>query len=271
MKWMIFIFIMLFVNNIEIDAQRRPTGVKREVTLEGGFNCRDLGGYETTGGQRLAMGKLYRSAHLSRLTDHDLIELKQRKIYTVLDFRSKQEVADAPDRLLPGTVYLNIPSGNINDSATFAQNKISGFDMMIAFYSDISGLKERFRPFFQQLVTQPDTGALLFHCAIGKDRTGIAAALLLYALDVPMETIMADYTATNFFMKDQNNAIAEQLVTKYGIEQATAAQITEAHPAFLRATFEAINRKYGSVEAFFNIELGVNEMVKMMLRRKYLL
>jgi protein-tyrosine phosphatase len=268
---MILIFTILLVSSFEINAQRRPAGVKREVTLEGGFNCRDLGGYETTGGQRLAMGKLYRSADLSRLTDNDMTELKRRKIYTVLDFRSEQEVANAPDRLLPGTVYLNIPSGNTGDSASFTQNKASGFEMMIAFYSDISGLKERFRPFFKQLVTQPDTGALLLHCAIGKDRTGIAAALLLYALDVPMETIMADYTATNFFLKDHNEAIAEQLVKKYGIEQATAAQMTEAHPAYLHATFEAINRKYGSVESFFNTELGVNEMVKMMLRRKYLL
>jgi protein-tyrosine phosphatase len=260
-----FIPIIMFAS-VSVQAQQRPV-IKRDVTLEGVVNFRDMGGYVTTNGQKIAMGRLYRSANLSRLTNNDLKELQRRKVYTVIDFRSKSEAELAPDRLLPGADYLQLSFNNV-DSTVFSNS--SGFDAMITFYSDISHFREQFSPFFRKLITQPDTSALVFHCAIGKDRTGIAAALLLYALDVPMETILSDYTSTNFFRKGNNEEIINEL-EKQGMEHTTAIQLLEAHPAYLEATFNVIIRKYGSMDSFLNIELGVNEMARMMLREKYLL
>ncbi|MDR1667177.1 MAG: tyrosine-protein phosphatase [Bacteroidales bacterium] len=253
---------------LAVQAQHRLP-VKRDVAMEGVVNFRDMGGYVTTDGLRVEMGKLYRSGDLSQITDNDLEELKRRKIYTVIDLRSQKESALAPDRLLPGADYLALPLDSWNDSAVLLQQR-SGMETMTALYADISHFKEIFRPFFEKLVTLPDTSAILIHSSLGKDRAGIAAALLLYALDIPVETIFSDYAASNFFRKNHNDAVVEECTKRYGIEHDKALQLTEAHPSYLQATFTAIIGKYGSVEAFFNIELGVDEMVKMILRRKFL-
>jgi protein-tyrosine phosphatase len=269
MKWTRSAFKMIaFLLPFAVQAQQRPP-VKREVAMEGAVNFRDMGGYVTTGGLRVEMGRLYRSGDISRLSDNDLEELKRRKIYTVIDFRSPEESALAPDRLLPGADYLSLPLNSWNDSALLQQQR-SGFEIMATLYADISHFRETFRPFFEKLITLPDTSAVLIHSSLGKDRAGIAAALLLYILDVPVETIFSDYAASDFFRKNHNEAIIEELTQRYKIERDKALQLTASHPAYLQAMFTAIAGKYGSMEAFFNIELGIDEMVKLMLRRKFL-
>jgi protein-tyrosine phosphatase len=254
-----------------VQAQRRPQ-VNHEVKLEGAVNFRDLGGYVTTEFRRIKTGRIYRSAELSQLTDADMEELKRRKIYTVVDFRGKEEVENAPDRLLPGSDYLLLPAGNftIPDLASYAKEFKSGKELMLAFYSDISFLKEKYQPFFRKLLALPDTSALVFHSTTGKDRTGIAAALFLYSMEIPMETILSDYVSTNIYRKDENEKIIDSLVKEQGMDDEMARQIMEANPAYLQATFNAIIRKYGTVDAFFYLGLGLGEEARYVLREKFL-
>ncbi len=253
-----------------VGAQEK-TGSKRDVVLEGAVNFRDLGGYVTIDYRRIKSGRIYRAADISKLTDSDMEELKRRKIYTVIDFRGEEEAAKAPDRLLPGTDYLLLPagSGNTHDLAAFVGDQKSGTDVMTAFYSDISFFKEKYRPFFRKLLTLPDTSAVVFHCSAGKDRTGIAAALLLYALDIPRETIFSDYTATNLYRKDENEKMIDEMVGQ-GMDRKFAEQIMAADPRYLEAAFDAIKRRYGSIDAFLYKELGLDERAKQILREKYL-
>ncbi len=271
MKNVILTYMIIILLPVGVVAQRRTEPVKREVSLEGAINFRDLGGYTTTEYRRIKMGRIYRAADLSKLTDADMEELKRRKIYTVVDFRSKEEAENAPDRLLAGSDYLLLPagSGNVADLASFTKGHVSGKDVMIAFYSDISLFKEKYRPFFRKLLTLPDSSAIVFHCSAGKDRTGIAAALLLYTLDVPVETIFSDYEATNFYRKTENEKMIDYMVEQ-GVDHEMAIQIMDANPLYLQATFDAINRKYGSMDAFLYRELGIDEMAKLKLREKYL-
>ena len=267
MKIYSIIIILVILSDVIEAQQRQPSG--REVTLEGAVNFRDLGGYTTTDYRRMAMGKLYRAGDVSKLSDADMEELKRRKIYTVVDFRSEDEAAAAPDRLLPGADYLLLDAGSGNPAAFFAE-RTSGREAMIAFYSDISVFKEKYRPFFRKLLMLPDTSAIVFHCTAGKDRTGIAAALLLYALDVPMETIMADYAATNYFRRDENEKMIDFLVNQHGVDGQMAIEITDANPLYLESAFGALTRQYGSIDAFLYRELGLNEAVKLRLREKFL-
>src|SRR5687767_15445598 len=58
----------------------------------------------------------------------------------------------------------------------------------------------RYKPFFQKLLALPDTAALLYHCTGGRDRTGMASASLLYALNVPQQTIDPDLVACNVYL-----------------------------------------------------------------------
>ncbi len=256
---------------IVVRGQRMPI-INREIKLEGAVNFRDLGGYTTTEMRRLKMGRVYRAADISKLTDADMEELKRRHIYTVIDFRGEEEARQAPDRLLPGADYTLCPagSGNTNDFAAFAGDNASGRDLMIAFYSDISSFKEKYRPFFYKLITLPDTSAMVFHCSAGKDRTGIAAALFLYAMNVPMETIISDYVSTNIYRAEENKKMIDELVENYHISKQMATEIMAADPIYIQTTFNVIIRRYGSIETFLYQEIGLDENVLLVLREKFL-
>ena len=116
----------------------------------------------------------------------------------------------------------------------------------------------------------PDTSAVVFHCTAGKDRTGIAAALFLYALDVPMETIMADYFATNTYRREENEKIIEYLATEKGLDRKMVSELMEANPLYLEAAFQALKKKYGNIDSFLYKELGMNEAAKLRLREKFI-
>lgn len=261
---------MLILLPVTVEAQQRQAP-DREVALEGAVNFRDLGGYLTTDFRRISMGRIYRAGDISRLTDADMEEIKRRKIYNVIDFRGEDEAAAAPDRLLHGAGYIRLPAGSEKsaDWASFTQGYASGTEIMIAFYSDVSVFRERYRPFFRQLLMLPDTSAVVFHCSAGKDRTGIAAALFLYALDVPMETIMSDYVATNYYRRAENEIIIDSLANE-GYDRRMAAELMEANPLYLETAFQALKRQYGSVDSFLYRELGMNEAARFRLREKFL-
>ncbi len=261
----------MFVFLPVVASAQRSLVPKREVALEGAVNFRDLGGYTATDYRRIALGRIYRAGDISKLTDADMDELKRRKIYTVVDFRGGEEAAAAPDRLLPGADYLLLPAGNGNttDLSAFIQGNTSGTDVMVAFYSDVSVFKEKYRPFFRKLLMLPDTSAIVFHCSAGKDRTGIAAALFLYMMDIPIETIFADYVSTNEYRKAENEKMINEMV-EHGIDKQMATEIMMANPIYLEATFNALKRKYGSVDSFLYKELGIDEMAKLRLREKFL-
>lgn len=176
---------------------------RRQVVLQGAANFRDLGGYATTDGHHVKWGKIYRSADISKLTDADLAVLKGKGITYDVDLRGHNESALAPDRINPGTDYILCPAGSdgLNKwmkSIAHAKGN-AGDSLMMGFYSKTDSLALRYKPFFDKLLGLPVGQSLVFHCTAGKDRTGIAAALLLYSLGVPYDTIIKDYEATNYY------------------------------------------------------------------------
>jgi len=110
----------------------------------------------------------------------------------------------------------------------------------------------------------------VFHCSAGKDRTGIAAALFLYTLDVSMETIMADYVSTNIYRRAENEKLIDYLTNEQGIDRTMATEIMDANPLYLETAFQALKRQYGSIDSFIYRELGINEAAKLRLREKFL-
>jgi protein-tyrosine phosphatase len=126
--------------------------------------------------------------------------------------------------LLPGADYVLLPAGSADPDS---------------FYSEPSVFGKKYFPFFRKLLMAPDTSAIVFHCSTGVERTGLATGLFLYALDVPLETILHDYL---------HNAFAT------GVEKV----------------FNTIRRRYGSIEWFMYKELGVDETVRLKLREKFL-
>lgn len=243
---------------------------QRLLHTQGAINFRDLGGYKTTDGHQTKWDKVFRSAELSHLSDYDLQLLAENHIGTVVDFRSDEEVSKAKDRLPTNADYIQLPAGSEQTNAMMKTmfTVTSGDSVMVAFYSRTDHLAAKYKPFFQKLLQLPDTSALVFHCTAGKDRTGIGAAFLLFALGVPQQTIMDDYLASNIYRKDANVQMVKMMVQAH-INEQVAKDVAAVKPEYLQATFDAINKQYGSMDNFLEKDLGIGKKEKALLRSKY--
>ncbi len=242
----------------------------RAVAVQGATNFRDLGGYTTRQGTKVKWGKLFRSGELSKLTDKDTALLVKNHITYVVDFRGNDEAAAAKDRLPAKVTYLLLPAGSENLGNWMVQlGKLQTADsLMESFYSRTDHLKAKYKPFFQALLKQKDTDALLFHCTAGKDRTGVGAALLLYALGVPNETIMDDYLLSNVFRKEENEKMVQGMV-KMGVKEQVAKDMVAVKTNYLAATYQSIVAEYGNIDNFLKTEMGLESADIALLRKKY--
>jgi len=272
MKKTILLFLFILTTG-SIFAQVADSA-KRHVVLQGAANFRDLGGYTTTDGHHVKWGEIYRSADISKLTDADLVVLKDRKITYDVDLRGHRESAQAPDRINPGTDYILLPAGsdNLNNWMKGVENiKASGGDsLMIVFYNKTDSLAARYKPLFDKLLGLPADQSLVFHCTAGKDRTGIGAALILYSLGVPYDTIVQDYTATNYYRTAENKKSIDGMVKYMHIDKDVATAMLQAKKEYLDATFNAIISQYGSVDNYLRTQMGLDDQKIALLKKKFL-
>jgi protein-tyrosine phosphatase len=262
-----FLFLSSFAGTL--NAQIADSNFRR-VPLQGAVNFRDVGGYKTTDGKKVVWGKIYRSAALSKLTDADLAELYNRRITSVFDFRNFEEAENAPDTLWHDAVYLRCGAGTevLNGWSAVLKSQTSGDSLFNSFYGDVDSLGARYKPLFQKLLTQSKREAVVYHCSSGKDRTGIATALVLHALGVPKETIWEDYEASNFYRKKDNDRTISILIAN-GYPKAVAEDLARVKPSYLQTTWDALDKKYGSVDAFLEKEMGIGPAEIKQLREKY--
>ncbi|AHF89743.1 protein tyrosine phosphatase [Opitutaceae bacterium TAV5] len=245
----------------------------RIVPLEGAINFRDLGGLPAGDGRRVRSRRIYRAGLIDRLSDADVAELAARRILTVLDFREADEAAHAPDRLPGDAIAITLCSAGHDSPDAWARQLAtadSGVPFMEAFYASTGSLAARYRPFFEHLLALPEDRALLFHCTVGKDRTGIGAALLLSALGVPDEAILADYLLTNTCraaLADDMNIPG--LLDGVEVKPQVARDLLSARPEYLRALRDSITQRHGTFATFLETVLGVGETEVRLLREKF--
>lgn len=185
------------------------------ASLDGSYNFRDTGGTALTTGGTTRSGVLYRSDALSELTPDGLEQLAATPIGVIVDFRTPMERAMAPDRL-PSTrpfrvVELALLEGALSGLAQQAmQADAPGADpdAGLAAVSEALALLPRLGALYTsmlehgasafaevaRLVASDAPAAVLVHCTAGKDRTGVATALLLEAVGARRDAIVADYT-----------------------------------------------------------------------------
>lgn len=281
MKKKLCLLGLVLLQSFNMVAQEKQSPIL--VPLEGAINFRDIGGYTTTSGKKILTNKIYRSAEISTLTDHDLKELKNKHISTVIDFRGTKEAKAAPDRLPEGAHYFLCPAGsedvdNSNYDAFLEKIKNNDQSFMTDFYGK-EGIKyfgDRYRLLFQKLLATPNTESILYHCTAGRDRTGMATALLYYILEVPMETIIQDYLASNEFLKqkkksgkDDSDKSFKAMIEKTGLDKETLEDRIALKPEYLNLFFTTIQNKYGSVENFLKEEMGISSHDITKLRQKF--
>jgi protein-tyrosine phosphatase len=221
----------------------------RVLPLKSLYNVRDLGGYAAAGGRQVRWGLLYRAGDLHRIPDGDRAVLAGLNLKTIVDFRGDQEKKQAPDDP-PGTVHIRelpIEAGSILDLSRIS-GEISGESLMEKLYELlVSKARDRYREFFG-ILDDPRNAPLLFHCSAGKDRTGLAAALLLSAMGVARERVMADYMLS-----------AECLEDKYAAWVADTphlASVFSVRPNYLEAAFRKIDEAYGGIDRYLREEIG---------------
>ncbi len=244
----------------------------RKLNLQGAVNFRDAGGYATKDGHHVKWRKVYRSADLAKLTAADLAELKKRKITFDVDLRGHQEAKTAPDRLNPDTDYILCRAGSdsLNTIIRDLAAHKNADSVMIAFYSNTRYLADRYKPFFNKLLNVPNDQSLVFHCTAGKDRTGMGAALFLYSLGVPYQTIVDDYTASNYYRRAESEKAIKGMLAMMHIDPEAAKSLMNVKKEYLDATFSAINKQYGSVDNFLKNQIGLSENDMDTLKAKYL-
>jgi protein-tyrosine phosphatase len=243
------------------------------LPLEGGFNLRDLGGYATVDGRTVRHGMLFRSGVMSMLTDADEAHLAGLGIATVCDLRRPGERQRDPTRWCEpaGVLYWSrdyeevsgvlgaLLSGEVADPARMRTK-------MLGLYREILvDHVPSYRFLFERLAG--GHVPLLFNCSAGKDRTGIAAALILAALDVPRETIVEDYLLTNRYA-DFSRLISSGRggSDKFGaIDPEVVRPLLAADADYLAVAFDSLDRDHGGTDAYL-ASIGVDAPVKARLR-----
>ncbi|RPD38327.1 tyrosine-protein phosphatase [Chitinophaga barathri] len=267
MKKLILVFSMLAP---VVAFAQLADSTQRLVRMQGALNFRDVGGYKTRDGKTVVTGKVFRSADVSRLTDQDLKTLEEKHIHTVFDFRGRKEAAAAPDHILPGSRYTLCPAGSDSlPNAAMMADIIKQGGFLEKFYSNVTPLGERYKPLFQELLVLPANESVMYHCTGGRDRTGMATALFLYALQVPQDVIEADFTASNVYLAPMNARMFQGLQQMTGMTEQQISKAMALKPEHLRSMFNSLKNTYGSVENFFSKELGIGEKELRTLREKY--
>ena len=260
------------------------------VALPGVGNARELGGY-AAGGKMIKKGVLIRTADLSGAAPEAINKLeKELNIQTVVDFRMSGERKQKPDPQISGSESISLPVLEMedvpsSDTETLRLYTDPNTDRMRLFEKVYeTGMlgpqlytgfllrergKQSFRSFFEALLSLEEGRGFLWHCTDGKDRTGCAAMLLLFALGASKETVMADYLLTNAYNAEKLDPVREKLnAVPMPPEKLDALLFVlgGVSERYMDTAIDTLERTYGSVTAYLEQELGVGEKERMQLR-----
>ena len=247
---------------------------RRVLPLEGGVNFRDLGGYMTADGRVTKWEVLYRAGSPAGLTAKDQAELARRGIRTVCDLRASDERAAEPNPYVAANSDVTYWTRDYSADAGDLMAALTGPEAsaeksratMIGFYRQ---LPQEHAAGFRQMFAFLAEGKvpLAFNCSAGKDRTGIAAALVLTLLGVPRETVVADYALSDDLVDymaklEQNGAGDGPYAALARLPREVVAPLLASDPAYIEAALDAMAAQHGSVDLFIERELGVTLAMK---------
>jgi protein-tyrosine phosphatase len=232
------------------------------IVLDGTSNVRDLAW--PLGGRAGETSRVLRSANLDRLSPEGRRRFGELGIGVVIDLRGKTEAAEAPD--LEGTTRVHLPiepnvvaeltalqaAGTLSAAAAMQIMERTYRHYVIDYVAVFATLLRH--------VLAADRRAVLFHCAAGKDRTGVAAALVLSALDVPAAAIMEDYLLSNRFFRPA----APRAVDIFPDDVREA--IVKVRPSYLEAAFAAMSEGWGGPAGYLEKALGIGARERVALR-----
>ena len=231
-------------------------------------NFRDLGGIRTIHGRLVRPHKFIRSGQLVGLDEDTKRELVDRyQVTQVVDFRRPFEIQESPDDRLDGVTVTNIDlleqsgtnSASLDDFASIGSaDQVNGHMMNVYHDLVMSPAAQQGYGKFLRIVVDNIQGATLFHCFAGKDRTGFAAALVLWLLEVNDDQVFADYLKTNQERVAANNQLLDRFRAK-GFDQDSldALQIALCvKKEYLAHAQKAMVEAFGDVFTYAQRALG---------------
>ena len=235
-------------------------------------------------GKRVREGVLLRTASLTDVSQEELDSLlKDHRLSAIIDLRASYELKEDPEPVVQGVAQYNF---RIRDEQMMAGRAASISDilmdpnvdpvsrmmaileagvisdqMYVEFLQGEIG-KNGFSEFFRVLLEAPEGSAVLWHCTNGKDRTGVAAMLLLGVLNVDEETIMEDFLLTNVFFEKEISAMREQL-SAYIEDETLLEEILVTgrgvYAPYMQNAIDYIKENYGDIPGYVKAELGLTD------------
>ena len=247
-------------------------------------NFRDMGGQKTSDNRTVRYRRLLRAGEPVGLPEEDILQLKNEyNLRIIVDFRSQPEVERVPDDQIDGVEYKNIYLREAGETKAVPpgekefrklRDKELVVRFMIGIYDNL--LKH---PFTQQafsrfieVVRDNTEGAILFHCYAGKDRTGIAAAIIYTLLGVPEDSILSEYLLTNILRQAENEAIIRKIREIDPDEDyLEALKVSyEVRAEYLEYIFNETRKSDGSLLNYIKTHMGVSSGDIDILRENYL-
>ncbi|EML1937911.1 tyrosine-protein phosphatase [Providencia sp. 21OH12SH02B-Prov] len=248
------------------------------LPLKGGVNFRDLGGKKLANGNKIKSGLLFRSGALNHLTEEDLIILQDQNLYQILDYRDVAEIKSKPDIVWDGAHYVNAPANPMAKEVSADLDKLTPellekFDPKI-FMNRLYELLPLNNPAYYQLVNmlkQPEKGGIVQHCAVGKDRTGVGSALVLFALGADLDTVMEDYLLTNETLAPYRKHLLEEHAQRMSESAVKKFEyVYSVREEFLLTAINSINNHYGSIDKWLETDFGLDKSGRSVLQSYFI-
>ncbi len=254
-----------------------------QLPFEGGNNFRELGGYIADEGKTIKWGQIFRGIPTALLSsDADRKLLDSLNLRLILDLRSEEEAAKQPDYVPDGARLVRIcglchPDGTeIAFSPADKEKLLKGrldedHNMADAMYEQMLFGNKAFKELFRAL--EAGETPILFHCSAGKDRTGVAAMLILLALGASEEVIAKDFFQSNVCRQPELEAIWAEHADEIAANPAQKEHylgIAGVYPESVPLVLNTIRDKFGSGDAYLEAEYGLTPARLMRLRRMYL-
>jgi protein-tyrosine phosphatase len=239
----------------------------RLLAWEGCSNARDLGGYATEDGRETRWGAVVRSDSPAALTEAGRAALASYGVRAIVDLRLPAELADHPNPFATpgdhGIVYTNVSfidpaAGFPPETYTLAENYL----WMLDRFSGLVGQAVA-------AIARAPEGAVVIHCAAGKDRTGLISALLLGLAGVPADTIAADYAMTAELLRPREQEWLASVPPEERAEREALLARYAPTAEVMLAVLAGLEERHGGVEAYL-LEAGVSRADLDRLRERLL-
>lgn len=248
-----------------------------KMNLKGAINFRDLGGHLTMDGRRVRKNKFFRSGALSKLTADDCLILESLKITQIVDYRDSHEAAIDADILWTGAQYECCPANpkshsSANPQDFFSEKALAELpsDFMESLYRQLPFNNPAYQSLMKKVEAQTE-GAILHHCAVGKDRTGVGSAIFLLSVGVNPDDILKEYLLTQTGLAPFRQSVLEKVAPTLSDKAlAKFEYMMSASEHFLHAAFEEIKNRYKTFDHYLEAEFSLTAERRERLHQIYL-